>query len=138
MSLAKSFALMFLGYFLTAFATRYISHREGRFLHTYYEYLRPNVIVLSAGVFLVFKNLNFERIRWRLIEMSTHYVSKYSYGIYLAHWIVLVYLHKIKIDWQLIHPFIGVPVTTLACLFVALAITATINKIPYIGKYISG
>ena len=41
------------------------------------------------------------------------------------------------VDWDLIHPLIGIPLTAIITLIVSVAIVYLIRKIPF-GKYISG
>ena len=68
-----------------------------------------------------------------------NFISKNSYGIYLVHMLVLHLLEsRLHIKWDWVAPAFGIPATAIICLFVSAVVIAGINKIPVIGKYISG
>ena len=86
----------------------------------------------------------------RLVET----LSRYSYGIYLSHLVVLKLATFLQWDLLLkklsgnqtgglvdtamaLHPAIGIPLLTVATTLVALGITMALSKLPG-GKYISG
>jgi len=127
-----SFALFFIGILITIFATYAMTKRTGIYYPQYYNFLSPNVLISSIGVFLFIFNSNFQNINPIISS-----ISKYSYGIYLSHVFVLFYLSKSGINWTFVHPLIGIPFTTFLGLSFSLLITIVLNKIPY-GKYISG
>ena len=122
------------GVLITALATSYFSHTNGSWHPEFNAYLSPNVVLASAGMFLIFRNMNFTILRGRKFVDS---ISERSYGIYLAHISVMIMLSYLGIDWAFIHPSLGIPLTTLLCLFGGWAITAILSKLPW-GKYISG
>jgi len=124
-----------IGAFITVYGTYYSTDLDGSFYKYYYSYLTPNVLLMTASVFVLFKNVSskingaFKHIR--------NIIDKHSYGIYLSHILVLNYLVMYGIDWDLIHPLIGIPLTTIITLMISLTIVYLISKIPF-GKYISG
>ncbi|MEJ6979287.1 acyltransferase family protein [Pedobacter sp. P351] len=129
-----SFFLFLTGISITIIGTYLLTKSNGRFYGGFYSFLSPNVIVASTGVFLFLKHFNFKN-EW--FTNLTKFISKYSYGIYLAHVFVLIHLSKIGISWSFINPLIGIPLTTLLCLIISSIITFLINRSRY-GTYISG
>lgn len=128
-------SLMFiLGTLATMVGTFLLTWRKGQFEDEFYSFLSPNVIVLSTGVFLLILNMN---CRIGFIKRVINLISKYSYGIYLSHILVIYLLQTAGISWSFLTPIIGIPLTTIACLAISLSITYMLNKIPF-GKYISG
>lgn len=128
---ATYISLILLGVVVTMFGTYFLSNHLNSFTETFYDYLTLNVILASAGVFLLFKD--YVRIHSKIIK----FLSKYSYGTYLAHALVLTVLKKIGISYAFIHPIIGIPVASVLCLIISTLIIYGINKLP-LGKYISG
>lgn len=129
--------ITFIGYSVTVVLTRYLTKQNGVFTHTYYDYLRPNIIVLSAGVFLLVKKMNVGFFRSGILLKIRDGIATYSFGIYLVHWLVILFLAEYHIDWQLITPLVGIPLTTLSCLVISFACVWIVNKLP-LGKYVSG
>ena len=108
---------------------------EGKFYKNYYSYLIPNLLLMATSVFVLFKNINHRLDGF--LKTVRDVVDKYSYGIYLSHILVLNYLIMFGVDWNLIHPLIGIPLTTFITLALSVIIVFLISKIPF-GKYISG
>lgn len=70
--------------------------------------------ILREYLFLKDKNIT----RWFLVKIRD-VISKYSYGIFLAH--VLVFSpEEYGINWNFINPIIGIPLTVLICLVITL------------------
>lgn len=128
------FLLFVSGVLITIYGTYIITKLKGQFYDGLYGFLSPNVIIASIGFFLLIKNSTIEN---NLINNAIRLVSRYSYGIYLSHIIVLFYLSKIGINWIFVNPIFGIPMTTFLCLILSLFLTLFLNKIP-LGKYISG
>jgi surface polysaccharide O-acyltransferase-like enzyme len=126
--------LFIIGISITIFGTYLLTKNKGQFYGGFYSYVSPNVIIASTGVFLFFRHSNF---RSKCFTNLIKFISKYSYGIYLAHVFVLILLSKIGISWSFINPIIGIPLTTISCLSISSIIIYIINKSPY-GTYISG
>ncbi len=111
----------------TFFATKY----KGKFYEGFYSYLMPNVLIVSIGIFLVFKDF----IKFNSKTIS--FFSKYSYGIYLIHIFVMTNLEKLGFSYTFINPIIGIPVTSILCFIISTIIIRKINNLSF-GKYISG
>ncbi|WP_195157847.1 acyltransferase family protein [Flavobacterium columnare] len=111
----------------TFFATKY----KGKFYEGFYSYLMQNVLIVSIGIFLVFKDF----IKFNSKTIS--FFSKYSYGIYLIHIFVMTNLEKLGFSYTFINPIIGIPVTSILCFIISTIIIRKINNLSF-GKYISG
>lgn len=126
------------GYSATAGLTYYYSKQSNSFVHTYYDYLRPNIVILSVGVFLLVKKLNLDFFQSKVLAVISANISKHSYGIYLIHWLVILELNKYGIGFWLITPVLGIPITVACCLSVSFGCVWAMSKLPIVGKYVSG
>lgn len=100
-----------------------------------YGYLTTNILVASVGIFLFFK---CTELRNKAFATVIGFLDRYSYGIYLVHVLVLNYLNSIGITPYFTYPLIGIPVVTVLCLGLSAGIIFTVNKLPFVGKHISG
>jgi surface polysaccharide O-acyltransferase-like enzyme len=103
----------------------------------FFEPVSPPVVMLSASVFIIFK-LSAPKLSPFIIRIRD-FAGKYNYGIYLAHALILYFLEDLfGINYKLCTPVIAISLTALICLIVTLPLVWIINKIPFIGKWISG
>jgi len=128
-------ALFLLGGWLsTIFGTYLVLHFKHEYVSTFYECLSPNIFLFAMGIFLLLKDKDISN---KMLVPIRNFICKYSYGIFLVHVLVLFTIEDFGINWQLINPIIGIPITILICLVISSAIIFVVNKLPY-GKYISG
>jgi surface polysaccharide O-acyltransferase-like enzyme len=126
--------LIISGIIITSIGTFYFTTKRGEFYDLFYFYLSPNVVIVSIGVFLLFKNVDLKN--GIVIKLSI-LISKFSYGIYLSHVFVLIILSKIGLSSSFINPTIGIISTSIICLLLSFLITRAINNLPF-GHFISG
>lgn len=126
--------LFFTGLIITIIGTYFLFKFKGEMDELYYEYLTLNVLMCSIGVFLFIKDKN---IKNQYVLKFLNLINKFSYGIYLVHVLILIFLTKLGITCFFINPFIGIPLTAVLCLMFSILIVYIVNKLPY-GKYISG
>jgi len=116
----------------TALATFFLSYREGLFSGAIYDYLTPNVLLMSFSLFMIVKDATVTNT---YLRKAISIVSKYSFGIYFIHMIFLTLFAEIGLTWALIHPIVGIPLMTLTCLLFSTASIYLLSKIPY-GKQV--
>jgi len=98
----------------------------------YFEYLSPFVILMSVGLFLFVKNINFI-FKNKMFVLIRNFLSDHSYGIYFLHPLIIsrfYYLHVIInpvfSDWIIF--ILGVVITSSIVYF--------LNKIPIIKNFV--
>ncbi|WP_140937939.1 acyltransferase [Sphingobacterium lumbrici] len=122
------------GILITIFGTFFITHYHQKFTDWFYAYLTPNVILVSIGVFLFFKDfVNLGKKTAYIIL----FFSKYSYGTYLIHILVLWVLQQIGFSYSFVNSIIGIPVTSVLCFLISTFIVFGLSKLP-MGRYIAG
>lgn len=126
--------LIGIGTLTTLIGTYFISLSQKAFNPAFYGFLTPNVLITAIGIFLLFKQTTIKNNNLNLLMKA---ISKHSYGIYLSHVFVLLWLSRFKITWDFVHPAIGIIAASTLCLIISFAITYILQKIP-LGKYIAG
>lgn len=128
--------LALFGFLVTFIGTWWLSKYKAVFTDQLYDFLTFNVFMLTAGVFLLIKNWSGSR-KANLISRSRNIISRYGFSIYLAHPLLLNIMNHFKLGYKVLHPAIGIPVTTLICLLLSFVLVYLLSKLPG-GKYISG
>lgn len=120
----------------TLVLTIFVSVRYSRPLSYFFDYLTVNVMLESIAVFIFFKHL-FQKIKISdRVNSFVAKLSKYSFGIYLCHILVLKIAEKIGLTAVSFNPIFAIPVTALFVFIVSCIISAVIHKIPVLKKYI--
>ena len=107
--------------------------QEVKSLELTWNFTSLNVAVMTAGVFLLFRNLHPKRPSsptWRLIDD----LSRLSYGMYLAHIIFLGVVHA-HLAPMLPNAFLRIPViavTTFVVTYLAVKLLSLLPKSKYI------
>ena len=117
----------------TIIGTYYLTKGDNAFNHSYYEYLSPNVVIQSIGVFLFFKVIV---IRNSLINEIVSFISKHSFGIYLCHIIFLKLLALVGLDVWFTSPPLAILLVTLSCIVMSSLCIYWMKKIPKVGLII--
>jgi len=125
-----------LGWLITCLGTYFYSQKAGAFQELFYNYLSINVILMTIPVFVILMKTKFTAPA--LLIRIRNFTSKYSYGIYLVHILVLNGLKKIDIKWNMFNPALGIPVTVAVCFCISAIIIYVVNRLPVVGKYVSG
>ncbi len=130
-----AFLLFILGAGYTVGITYYLSYLQHKTAGNWFNPLSPNIMLMAATVFLFFKNLT---IKNPIMINTLGFISRYSFGIYLVHVLVLSRMANwFGIHWNCTHPALAIPLTTIMCLIISATIIFLINKLPG-GKYVSG
>lgn len=112
--------------------TYYISVKEGRTISTFIPKKLPMTVFVPASVFLLIKNVfGEEKSSPKIIS----FWAKASFGIFMCHLAVLDCLMKSGIlpHTRVIYLIV---ITTAATYLVSLIISAILNFIPFVKKYI--
>ena len=115
------------------------SHLVHQFVALGYFNLR--ILFMSANAFLLFKYLSktksFEAMENKSLGKVFTLISNYSYGIYLAHYLILydlkVNLIKV-INFSQGNPLIWIPILVILTTGISLIILAILDRIPYLDK----
>ena len=97
----------------------------------------PNNFLGSAAVFLFAKrHWNFPNIS-KKAEQILHILSKYSFGAYLVHALLVDHFSLFfGIDVLSFCPWLSIPTISVIVFLISFAISAVINQIPVLRSYI--
>lgn len=130
------YILAIAGLIITVAGNSIASVKAGAPLEVFYDYMLPNVLFVSAGLFVFVKNIiKRSNIKESTVNRITH-VSRLSYGIYLIHDVFIMIFKYFGLSTTIITPVIMIPVTALIILGAGYVITLGISKIPVLNKYI--
>ena len=104
-------------------------------------YFNLTTLFMSVNFFLAFKYLSKTKYMDDLENSSLGkvfaYISTYSFGIYLAHYMIL---HSLKmnllrlVDYTQQSPLLWIPLFVILTLLISLLILSILNRIPYLKK----
>ena len=106
----------------------------------YKGYFNLLILALSVNIFVLFKYLSrtksFMGIEDRNLGKALITVSKYSFGIYLCHYLIL-YILRINLIglYHNQNPNVWIPLLVLLTVLISLAILSILNRIPYLDKF---
>lgn len=103
----------------------------------FYGNFTINVLLEAIFIFVIFKKY-FEKIELKTRTKNVLYkLSKYSFGAYLVHIAVINFLDTLlNLNTLTFNSFISVPVISIVVFFISFCISAIINHIPILNKYI--
>ena len=122
-----------MGFLITIFGTAIISKIKMTATNIYNEFY-INVLLESIGMFVLIKNIKFD-INPKYTNMI-RLLSKYSFGVYLVHDLILTELVKNGLTTLTFNPIISVPCIVLIVYIMSLIISIILNKIPILNKLI--
>lgn len=92
-----------------------------------------NILFESIAVFTWFKYKNFNRRGWNKFMKK---LSKYSFGAYLVHVLVLDQLNvRLGLSTMRFGPILTVVCTGIAIFIISFSVSAVLNQIPVVRKY---
>lgn len=92
-----------------------------------------NVSLEAIAVFIFFKYNFNKQSRFQNLVIK---LSKYSFGVYLVHVMIMDKLYNCGFTTLSFNPLISVPILTLIVYIISYIISAIINNIPVLKKYI--
>ena len=104
-------------------------------------YFNVLILAMSACVFLLFKYLSktdsMTRLENSKFGNAIITLSIYSYGIYLAHYVILFYLRRVMMKFTNVYTLnsiIWVPIFVMLTVAASFVVLYILNKIPYLDK----
>ena len=123
------------GLLVSVFAPVALSRAQGTPSDIFYTYNSLNVLCTSVPIFVFAKqHLNFPRMGERAYALVRK-MSKYSFGVYLVHPMVIELLQHFGIDTFSCNAFFSVPLLAVFVFAVSTAISALLNAIPVIKDH---
>jgi len=126
--------ILFIGGFLITFVGTYIiSINKGLFDGIFYNYLALNVVMMSIGIFLLIKEIEWGKtIKNAYLKNSILDIGPLAFGIYLIHALILQWLNlSIEIKWN---PLVDIPVTVILVASISYILINIMKKLPLIEK----
>jgi surface polysaccharide O-acyltransferase-like enzyme len=121
------FVLYPIGLLVTFFGTLFLSKKSGVLDEYFYQYLSANVILMSAGIFLFFKNINFKFLNTSFCKTYLPTLSVASFGVFLIHPIFISIAHKFS-SGNLFKNIFYAPFITIAIVLFSYAIILLFMK----------
>ena len=124
------------GFLITLYGTYFLTASDGTFSDIFYNRLSINVLLMAVSAFIFIKGMGEQKTENTFATVRTT-VGKYGFGIYLNHVIILIVLSHFGINYKLINPWVGIPLTAIICLFLSCLVINILNRMP-LGKHVSG
>lgn len=100
------------------------------------DFMAPNVAAMAVAVFVLFRYLlgvSDERDRRRSLSGA----ARITFGVYLAHVLFLMLYERLGVAHIPLPPVAAVPLVTAAVFLPSLAVSWVLNKIPFVGHYLT-
>lgn len=129
-----TYALGILGGILTIVLTVLASMKARNPVENYYGHFEINVLLESIGIFIWFK-YNMTKTKGNGTVLKK--LSRYSFGVYLVHALIMEQMNSLwGINTLSFHPILSVPVLSIVIFLISYLISALLNQIPFLKKYI--
>ena len=123
--------------FISTILLTYITSKNFNIRNTvFYEYLTINVLCESIFIFVLFKEFLFKHKFKEKTKLILSKLSKYSFGAYLVHMLIVKELGYFQINGLTLNTAVYIPLFTALVFVISYAISALINQIPLLKKYI--
>jgi surface polysaccharide O-acyltransferase-like enzyme len=123
----------------TMIGTFVLTRTKGTYVDYFNDFLFPNVILMTIGIFVFIKSVYWERIIKRDSNMNKFIldVSTLSFGIYLVHILVLELLQNYyKIDARITNPLISIPLVSMVIMTISYVVIKLMKRLPIIEKFV--
>lgn len=124
------------GLIFSVFGSLAYSRTQGAASDLFYTYNSLNNLLASVSIFVFARqHLNFPRMGDRARSVLRR-LSKYSFGVYLVHPMVIELLQHFGIDTFSCNAFFSVPLLAVIVFAVSLAISAALNRLPFFKRFV--
>lgn len=112
-----------------------LSRAQGAPSDAFYNYNSLNVLLTSVPIFVFARqHLNFPKLGEQALGVLGR-LSKYSFGVYLVHPMVIELLGRFGIDTFSCNAFFSVPLLAVIVFASSMALSALLHQIPVVKKY---
>lgn len=122
-----------IGFIITILLNALVTWKTNVPCDTYYDNFTINVMLEAIAVYTWFKYREYDN------EMINHIIqklSKYSFGVYLVHFMIINVLYKLGIDTLKFNPILSVAIISILVIVISYLISSVMHKIPYVNKWI--
>ncbi len=123
-----------IGFIMTIAGSAYLSIKSGTPNSVLYHNFSPTIMAESLFVFTVVKTYT-HKINDK-VKSGLFKISKYCFGIYLIHALILEILRYNGFTTLVMNPILAVPCIGVIVFLISLLISIVINHIPILKKYI--
>ena len=131
-----SISLFVIGCLITFIGTKIISNVTNEHSETFYNNFFPNIFIMSIGIFTLVKEVVNRMHFSEESVLKIAKLSKYSFGVYLIHPMVITFLNVVGISTLKSNPIIMMIIITVLVYLISLFISIIINKIPKLNKVV--
>ena len=124
------------GLISTIVITSVESLKQGKHYDLPYEYLTPNVFLMSIAAFLLAKEKLNPKIVSAKFKQILLELSDYSFGIYLVHVLIIFLLWKTGITNLFSSPILSIPLLTIVVFSISYICVKAIALLPFIKRFI--
>lgn len=117
-----------------ATSTYYLTKNDGLLNEHFNQTASITVFIQTLALYFFIIQLNLKKNTYKLIRDE---INRYGLGIYIIHATVLSIMEQTGLDWNFIHPLLGIPITSIICIFVSYFIIRSMHKIPWL-RYVAG
>lgn len=127
------YSLGVVGFVSTILLNGILAWKTNEPCQTYYRHFNLNVLLEAVGIFTWFKYCRYENEN---VNKYVSKLSKYSFGTYLVHALVLGELNRAGFNSVTFNPLVSVVVVTVVVTIISYVISWGLNKIPKLNKWI--
>lgn len=124
------------GFVATVLLTAVGSQMKGMAIAEFYKNLNINVLLEAMAIF-VFVRYNLNKLpENKVMKKLVQVLSKYSFGAYLIHIIIVEDWSRHGFTALSFQPWISIPVLSVAVFLLSYVVAIILSKIPVLGEYI--
>ncbi len=124
-----------ISFIATIFGTLYVSVKADKFVNLFYHPFSLTVLFEALFIFVAVKEVCKEKEPKKAPQKIIDTLSKDSFGVYMVHIFVLLFLQKFGFDAVTFNPFIAIPLNIITAYFISELISFILHKIPVVNKY---